>query len=100
MAAATLEKALIFSLDHVPAVVHMARMHIQEGGASISLAEGYLDVLTQTSGWDLSEAWFLLAQVYKATDRKERAQESLEYALELELSRGVREVCFAVPRVL
>lgn len=90
----------MLSLDHIPAVVHMARMRIEEGGPSVSLAEGYLDVLTQTSGWDVSEAWFLLAQVYKATDRKQRAQECLEYALEMEMTRAIREVTLAVPRVL
>lgn len=78
----------------------MARLRLEQGGQCVSLAEGFLDILTQTNGWDISEGWFLLAQVYKATDRNQRAVDALEYALELQLSRPIREVKVAVPRVL
>ena len=100
LADACFEKSLACSIDHVPALVHSARLLILEGQPSIALAEGLLDTLTQTTGWDVAEAWYLLASVYEQTGREGRAEECLLYALYLEESKSVREVKLAVPRVL
>jgi tetratricopeptide (TPR) repeat protein len=94
-----LEKASCLSLDHVPALVHTSKLLIQQGEQYLGAAEGYLDVLTQTNGWDVPEAWVALADVYATTQRPERAKECLLYALQLEETRPIREWA-ALPRVL
>lgn len=91
-------KALVFTHDYIPAVVHLARLFIEEG--SVELAEGLLDVLTQTNGWDVPEAWYLLGQVLERTRRPQRSRECLLYALQLEETKPIRPVSLSIPRLL
>ncbi|KAG0145939.1 hypothetical protein CROQUDRAFT_671440 [Cronartium quercuum f. sp. fusiforme G11] len=93
-----LSKALGYADTHVGAVVHTARILKEEG--SLELAEGLLEDLTLTEGWDVPEAWFLLAQIYQATDRAQRGRDCLVYALGLEQTKPIRPLKLAVPRCL
>ena len=86
----SLQKAIAISTDHVPIIITISKIHLEQG--KWAMAEGFLDVATQTNAWDSPEAWFLLAKVYEATKRDERARECLLYALELEQSRPIRDL--------
>lgn len=67
--------------------------------ATISLAEGLLVNLTQTNGWNVSEAWLFLARVMKETNRWEKQKECLEYALQLEKAKTIRALPNAICRL-
>lgn len=67
--------------------------------ATISLAEGLLVNLTQTNGWNVSEAWLFLSRVMKETNRWEKQRECLEYALQLEKAKTIRALPNAVYRL-
>ncbi|PLW13212.1 hypothetical protein PCANC_20617 [Puccinia coronata f. sp. avenae] len=94
----SLTKALAFSDNHIPAVVHMARILKEQG--SVELAEGLLDVLTQTVAWDIPEAWYLLAEICLATDRLKRGQECLLFSLSLEETKPLRPLRLCLPSCL
>ncbi|GAA95304.1 uncharacterized protein L969DRAFT_292814 [Mixia osmundae IAM 14324] len=98
LATTALSKALSFSLDHIPAVIHMSTLFIDAG--SFELAEGLLNILTQTNGWDVPEAWLLLAKVNEATRRPQKAQDCLIYGVQLEETRPLRPLALAVPALL
>lgn len=68
--------------------------------SNVALAEGFLDVSTQTNAWDSPEGWYMLAKVYERTRRGKRARDCLTYALGLQETRPVREIRAAVPRYL
>jgi len=94
----SLTKALAFSDYHVPAVVHMARILKEQG--SVELAEGLLDVLTQTVAWDVPEAWYLLSEIYLSTDRLKRGKECLLFSLSLEETKPLRPLRLCLPSCL
>ncbi|KAH9810668.1 hypothetical protein DFH28DRAFT_1097918 [Melampsora americana] len=94
----SLSKALSFSDDHISAIVHISRILKEEG--SLEVSEGLLETLTITNGWDVPEAWFLLSEIYSMTDRKKRSRDCLVYALDLEQSKPIRPLRFALPRCL
>lgn len=64
--------------------------------ATLSMAEGLLVNLTQTSGWSSPEAWLYLSKVMQQTGRPERQRECLEYALQLERTKPVRPLTTAL----
>lgn len=86
----SLQKAIAISTDYVPTFIAISKLHLEQG--KWAMAEGFLDVATQTNAWDSPQAWFLLAKVYEATKRDARARECLVYALELEQSRPIRDL--------
>ncbi|KNZ48211.1 hypothetical protein VP01_582g5 [Puccinia sorghi] len=94
----SLTKALAFSDYHIPAVVHMARILKEQG--SVELAEGLLDVLTQTVAWDVPEAWYLLSEIYLSTDRLQRGKECLLFSLSLEETKPLRPLRLCLPSCL
>jgi hypothetical protein len=55
-----------------------------------------LETLTRGPGWDIPEAWYLLAKAYGMQNRKPRERECLVYALGLSEVRGIRDVGGAV----
>lgn len=98
VAVESLSKALAFADRHVGAVVHLARILKEEG--SLELAEGLLESLTEAEAWDVPEAWFLLSQIYEATDRAQRGRDCLIYALSLEQTKPLRPLRLTLPRCL
>lgn len=102
------QKALFIDPDDVSATVHLARLHLSaQGGEDAAaksrpcsieadLAAGMLSHLTRGNGWDVPEAWYFLAKAYGVQGRKERERECLDYALELSVTRGIRELGAAV----
>ncbi|EGG10365.1 uncharacterized protein MELLADRAFT_94423 [Melampsora larici-populina 98AG31] len=94
----SLSKALSFTDDHISAIVHISRILKEEG--SLEVSEGLLETLTISNGWDVPEAWFLLSEIYSLTDRKKRSRDSLIYALNLEQTKPIRPLRFALPRCL
>lgn len=55
-----------------------------------------LESLTRGGGWDVPEAWFLLAKGYGLQGRRKRERDCLLFALGLAEVRGVRNVGVAV----
>jgi hypothetical protein len=55
-------------------------------------AYGLLSALTKLgSGWNYSEAWFVLARAYEEGGQLDKAREVLWWCVELEDGKGVRE---------
>ncbi len=98
------QKALFIQQNNVPATIHLSRVYLSQAEKSkdatatesIDLAAGLLEDLTRGPGWDMSEAWYFLANAYKLQGRRDRERECLSYALSLSETRGVREVTTAV----
>jgi tetratricopeptide (TPR) repeat protein len=99
LAITCLQKSLTFtrSLSHVGAQVHLARLLILDG--SLELAEGVLRHVTQTQGWNVAEAWYLLGRCYEAA-QPTKARECLEWALKLEKTKALRDPRRALPGCL
>jgi tetratricopeptide (TPR) repeat protein len=94
-----LQKATTFtkSLSHVGAQVHLARLLIFDGSADI--AEAVLRHVTETQGWNVAEAWYLLGRCYEAA-QPTKAKECLEWALKLEQTKPLRDPRKALPGCL
>jgi tetratricopeptide (TPR) repeat protein len=82
----------------VPSILALSTIRIDAG--DLAIAEGFLDVATQTNAWDSPEAWYLLAKVYEKTRRQKRARECLLYALDLEETRPIRDLRHTLDRYL
>ncbi|KAI9619450.1 hypothetical protein H4Q26_014212 [Puccinia striiformis f. sp. tritici PST-130] len=94
----SLTKALGFDDQHISAIIHLARIFKEQG--SIELAEGLLDVLTQTVAWDIPEAWYLLAEIYLSTQRLKHGKDSLIFSLGLEETKPIRPLRICLPSCL
>lgn len=82
-------KALLLGPDYAPSVVSLGEHYLRTDQAD--LAHGLLNPFTQGRGWDVPEAWYLLAKTCQAQgSRPERVKECLLYALTLEKSRTCR----------
>jgi tetratricopeptide (TPR) repeat protein len=94
-----LQKSMSFTddLSHVASQVHLARLFILDG--SYELAEGVLRHVTQTQGWNVPEAWYLLAKCYEGP-QPVKAKEYLEWALKLERTKPSRDLRKALPTCL
>ncbi|TDL20474.1 hypothetical protein BD410DRAFT_790991 [Rickenella mellea] len=100
-------KALFISPDDPSALVHLCRQYLspetpssQPIASAVDLATGMLEVLTRRGGWDIPEAWYLLAKAYGLQGRKARERECLAFALGLVETRGVRDVGVALGNCL
>jgi cargo-transport protein YPP1 len=60
-------------------------------------AETLLDSVTKLAGWDSSEAWFWLGEVYEQCLMPVKAAECWSYCEELEERRPIREWRFVRP---
>lgn len=55
-----------------------------------------LEELTRGPGWDVAEAWYLLAKAYHMQGRDDRERDCLVFALGLAEFRGIRDVGTAI----
>ncbi|ORY98882.1 hypothetical protein BCR43DRAFT_210215 [Syncephalastrum racemosum] len=81
-------KGLVVDVNDIACRIWMAKAYLQQ--KETELAEGLLESVTKQNGWDSSEAWFYLGEMYKASGRTHRSKECLLYALELENTRPVQ----------
>ncbi|KAG9121498.1 hypothetical protein FRC07_002507 [Ceratobasidium sp. 392] len=108
-----LHKALVIDPEHVPAIVCLAQIFLNQNAnpsanpngdsasaEGIDMAVGMLNQVTQGSGWDAAEAWYLLGRACGLQGRRERQRACLAHALRLEESKTVRSVRAVLPRCL
>ncbi|QRV95587.1 hypothetical protein RhiJN_23605 [Ceratobasidium sp. AG-Ba] len=110
-----LHKALVIEPEHVPAVVCLAQIFLNQTAntaenanpangegksAGVDMAVGMLNQVTQGAGWDAAEAWYLLGRACGLQGRRERQRACLAHALRLEESKTVRSVRAVLPRCL
>ncbi|KAI8352851.1 hypothetical protein EDC96DRAFT_447489 [Choanephora cucurbitarum] len=81
-------KALVVDPYDVSSRLELAKSYLLQSNQE--MAEGILDVMTQSNGWNCAEAWFHLGEIYKQTDRMDRTKACLFYALELESTTPVQ----------
>ncbi|KAJ1971913.1 hypothetical protein H4R35_004980 [Dimargaris xerosporica] len=74
--------------DDVPSRVHLARAYLRIGKEAI--ATGLLQELTRGVGWDVAEAWALLAQIMLQRDKDALASDYLVFASQLESTKPIR----------
>ncbi|RKP35039.1 hypothetical protein BJ085DRAFT_16427, partial [Dimargaris cristalligena] len=72
----------------IPTRVHLARAYMRLNKAAI--ATGLLQEVTRGTGWDVAEAWTLLAQTTLGEGKVQLANEYLVFALELENAKPIR----------
>ena len=95
-------KALFISQDDCAATIHLCRLYLSQDPSrptskgSVDLAAGLLEQLTHGPGWDIAEAWYLLAKAFGLQGRKTRERECLVFALGLAETRGVRDIGVAI----
>ncbi|KAI9283173.1 hypothetical protein BY458DRAFT_495654 [Sporodiniella umbellata] len=85
---AAFDKALVIDPYHAIGRLELAKSYLLQ--ENDQMAEGLLDTLTKTNGWDCAEAWFLLGEIYKKTERIDRTKACLFYALELESTTPIQ----------
>ncbi|CAG8486912.1 7648_t:CDS:10 [Funneliformis mosseae] len=81
-------KALAIDDKHVPSLVHLARTYMETG--DLEIAEGLLDGVAKSNGWNCAEAWLYLGKIYQATSRIKTAKNCLWYAFDLEETKPIR----------
>ncbi|KAI8085700.1 hypothetical protein BDF21DRAFT_437777 [Thamnidium elegans] len=81
-------KSLVIDPNDVICRLWLAKSHIAQSNQEI--AEGILEILTKSNGWDCAEAWFYLGEIYRQTDRLDRTKACLFYALELESTTPIQ----------
>jgi tetratricopeptide (TPR) repeat protein len=101
------ERALLQSPDYPPAVIGLARTLLTlpadaetEPTSARDRAEVLLDSVTKLSGWDSSEAWFWLGEIYERCYMPEKAAECWTYCEELEERKPIRGWEFVKPEWL
>ncbi|KAF1801193.1 hypothetical protein FB192DRAFT_1384584 [Mucor lusitanicus] len=87
-AQAAFQKALAIDPHDINCRLWLAKSHLAQ--QSQEMAEGILDMMTKSNGWDCAEAWFHLGEIYKNTDRLDRTKACLFYALELESTTPIQ----------
>ncbi|KAI9020131.1 hypothetical protein CLU79DRAFT_888280 [Phycomyces nitens] len=75
------KKALNLDPNHVGSQVALANVYLAK--QEPELAEFLLVKTTSGSGWDSSEAWYMLGTIYQKQGKIEQAKHCLFYALEL-----------------
>lgn len=98
MALSAFTKSILLRPLHPAGSTHLAKMYLSQG--QVDLAHSFLNQVTQDSGWDMPEAWVLLARACKEQGRLVRERECLIYALGLEETRPARALRDAVDRWL
>ncbi|KAI8147905.1 hypothetical protein BJV82DRAFT_311037 [Fennellomyces sp. T-0311] len=82
------QKGLVCESNDVECRVWLAKAYQEQG--NLEIAEGILELVTRGNGWNCAEAWFYLGEVYRKTERIERAKDCLLYALELEKTQPIQ----------
>lgn len=99
-----MEKALAFSPDHVPALVHLARLLMvkpaREQEQWLDIAVGLMEECSELRGWRSAEVWLTLGEAYERQGRTESARAAILKALELEEGKPIRPFELALPRTL
>jgi len=98
------QKALFVAQDDCSAVIHLCNLYLtsqlplirSSTYGAVDLAVGMLEALTKRVGWDVPEAWYLLAKAYGIQGRRQRERDCLVFALGLAEVRGVRDVGVAL----
>lgn len=90
------ERALFHAPNYPPAAIGLARTLLSspQDANSESMrdrAEVYLDSITKSGGWDSSEAWFWLGEIYNRCFMPTKAAECWLYCEELEERKPIRE---------
>lgn len=81
-------KSLVMNPNDVTCRLWLVKSHLAQ--ESYEVAEGILEVMTKSNGWDCAEAWFHLGEIYQKTNRLERTKACLFYALELESTTPIQ----------
>ena len=98
------QKALLVSQDDCGATMHLCQLYLTSTSpmirsstyGAVDLAAGMLEDLTRGAGWDVPEAWYLLAKACNMQGRKDRERECLIFSLGLTEVRGVRDIGSAI----
>ncbi|KAJ8103932.1 hypothetical protein POJ06DRAFT_279561 [Lipomyces tetrasporus] len=88
------EAALTVSIDYVPAIVGISTVLLslpdKEQPMARDRAFVLLETTTKLEGWDFSEAWMLLGDIYESIGSEEQVRESWWRCVQLEETRPVR----------
>jgi tetratricopeptide (TPR) repeat protein len=90
------ERALLHSPDYPPAVIGLAKTllsvpDIEDTISARDHAEALLDSVIKLAGWDSSEAWFWLGEIYERCYMPAKAAKCWTYCEELEARKPIRE---------
>ncbi|KAI9263323.1 hypothetical protein BDA99DRAFT_509951 [Phascolomyces articulosus] len=91
------QKGLVCESNDIECRVGLAKAFEEQG--TLEVAEGILELVTRGNGWNCAEAWFYLGEVYRKTERIERAKDCLLYALELEKTQPIQPFS-VLPRIV
>jgi hypothetical protein len=100
---ANFERALIYAPDYSPAIIGLAKTLLtlsdeKDVASARDRAEVLLDSVTKLRGWDSSEAWFWLGEIYEQCNLPTKAAECWSYCEELEERKPLREWRFIRPQ--
>ncbi|KAK9240139.1 hypothetical protein V1525DRAFT_396081 [Lipomyces kononenkoae] len=88
------EAALTVSIDHVPAIIGISIVLLnlpdKEQPVARDRAFVLLETTTKLEGWDSSEAWMLLGDIYESIGSEEQVRESWWRCVQLEETRPIR----------
>ncbi|KAK9317937.1 hypothetical protein V1522DRAFT_7821 [Lipomyces starkeyi] len=88
------EAALTVSIDHIPAIIGISTVLLNLPDKEQPMARDRAFVLLETStkleGWDSSEAWLLLGNIYESIGSEEHVRESWWRCVQLEETRPIR----------
>ncbi|KAK9370143.1 hypothetical protein V1509DRAFT_618635 [Lipomyces kononenkoae] len=88
------EAALTVSIDHVPAIIgiSIALLNLPDKEQPMARDRAFvlLETTTKLEGWDSSEAWILLGDIYKSIGSEEHVRESWWRCVQLEETRPIR----------
>jgi len=90
------ERALLYSPDYPPAVIGLAKTLLtlpneKNTESPRDRAEVLLDSVTKLRGWDNSEAWFWLGEIYERCNLPDKAADCWSYCEELEERKPIRD---------
>jgi tetratricopeptide (TPR) repeat protein len=97
------ERALLYDPDYPPAMIGLARTLLtipedKKTSSSRDRAEVLLDSVTKLGGWDSSEAWFWLGDIYERYDMPDKAADCWQYCEQLEERKPIREWRYVRPQ--
>jgi hypothetical protein len=88
------DRAILHLPDYSPAVIGLAKALLTfpgSRGPSCDRAEILLNSVSKVAGWDNSEAWFWLGEIYERRGMLDKAAECWGYCEELEERAPIRE---------
>ncbi|KAI8869801.1 hypothetical protein GQ42DRAFT_24134 [Ramicandelaber brevisporus] len=82
------ESALALDSQYVTSQVQLAQIYFEQ--KRTAMADGLLQAVVKSRGWDLAEAWYLIGRIAVEAGEADKAKDALMYALQLEGTRPVR----------